>query len=43
MKKKHFSEDAALKIYRVATQKDVEIWQEARKRRPNKDSGKKNC
>lgn len=32
MKKKHFSEDAALKIYRVATQKDVEIWQEARKK-----------
>ena len=28
MKKKHFSEDAALKIYRVATQKDVEIWQD---------------
>ncbi|MEZ7507509.1 regulatory iron-sulfur-containing complex subunit RicT [Cloacibacterium sp. Arc13] len=32
MKKKHFSEDAALKIYRVATQKDVEIWQDARKK-----------
>ena len=32
MKKKHFSEDAALKIYRVATQNDVEIWQEARKK-----------
>ena len=33
MKKKHFSEDAALKIYRVATQKDVEIWQDARKKK----------
>lgn len=32
MKKKHFSEYAALKIYRVATQKDVEIWQDARKK-----------
>ena len=32
MKKKRFSEDAALKIYRVATQKDVEIWQDARKK-----------
>lgn len=32
MKKKHFYEDAALKIYRVATQKDVEIWQDARKK-----------
>ena len=32
MKKKPFSEDAALKIYRVATQKDVEIWQDARKK-----------
>ena len=32
MKKKHFSEDAALKIYRVSTQKDVEIWQDARKK-----------
>ncbi len=32
MKKKHFSEDAALKIYRVATQKDVEIWQDVRKK-----------
>jgi cell fate regulator YaaT (PSP1 superfamily) len=32
MKKKHFSEEAALKIYRVATQKDVEIWQDARKK-----------
>lgn len=32
MKKKNFSEDAALKIYRVATQKDVEIWQDARKK-----------
>lgn len=32
MKKKHFSEDATLKIYRVATQKDVEIWQDARKK-----------
>ncbi len=32
MKKKHFSEDAVLKIYRVATQKDVEIWQDARKK-----------
>ena len=30
MKKKRFSEEAPLKIYRLANQKDVEIWQEAR-------------
>ena len=32
MKKKKFSEDQALKIYRVSNQKDVEVWQEARKK-----------
>lgn len=30
MKKKNFTEDQALKIYRIANQKDVEVWQEAR-------------
>lgn len=30
MKKKKVSEDAALKIYRLANQKDIEVWQEAR-------------
>jgi len=32
MKKKKFAEDQALKIYRVSNQKDVEVWQEARKK-----------
>lgn len=32
MKKKSFPKEQVLKIYRVANQKDVEIWQEARKR-----------
>lgn len=32
MRKKKFQERNAPKIYRVATQKDIEIWQEARKR-----------
>lgn len=32
MKKKHFSEESALKLYRIATQKDVETWQEFRKK-----------
>ena len=32
MKKKNFSADQALKIYRVANPKDVEVWQEARKK-----------
>lgn len=35
MKKKNFQENQALKIYRVASQKDVEIWQEARKKEDN--------
>ncbi len=30
MKKKHFSEDNPLKIYRLANQKDIEIWQQSR-------------
>ncbi len=30
MKKKHVSEDNPLKIYRLANQKDIEIWQDAR-------------
>lgn len=30
MKRKKFSDENALKIYRVANQKDVEVWQEAR-------------
>ncbi len=33
MKKKHFSEDAALKIYRVATQKDVRNLARCQKKR----------
>ena len=32
MKKKNFTEDQALKIYRVANQKDVEVWQEVRRK-----------
>lgn len=32
MKKKNISEAQALKIYRIASQKDIEIWQEARKK-----------
>ncbi len=32
MKKKRFSTDHALKIYRISNQKDVETWQEARKK-----------
>lgn len=32
MKKKRSSEDSAPKIYRIANQKDVEIWQEVRKK-----------
>ena len=32
MKKKKFSEEAPLKIYRIANQKDVEIWQDVRKK-----------
>ena len=35
MKRKNISEEQALKIYRTATQKDVEIWQEARKKEEN--------
>ncbi len=30
MKKKNFSPDHALKIYRISNQKDIETWQEAR-------------
>lgn len=32
MKKKKVSEDNALKVYRIATSKDIEIWHEARER-----------
>ena len=32
MKKKKFSEAQAPKIYRIASQKDIDIWQEARKK-----------
>ncbi len=32
MKKKKFSEENVLKIYRLANQKDIETWQEARKK-----------
>lgn len=32
MKKKNFPENQALKIYRIANQKDIETWQDARKR-----------
>lgn len=30
MKKKHFSKEHALKIYRIANQKDIDVWQQAR-------------
>ncbi|WOC51977.1 hypothetical protein BPO_1330 [Bergeyella porcorum] len=40
MKKKNFPENQALKIYRIANQKDIETWQEARKR---EDSVKKDA
>ncbi len=32
MKKKHFQEDSVLKVYRLANQRDIEVWQEARKK-----------
>lgn len=32
MKKKNFNEELAPKIYRVSSQKDIEIWQEVRKK-----------
>lgn len=32
MKKKHFPEESVLKIYRLANQRDIEVWQEARKK-----------
>lgn len=32
MKKKNFSEETPLKIYRIANQKDVEVWQESSKK-----------
>ena len=32
MKKKKFSEESPLKIYRLANQKDIEIWQNSRKK-----------
>lgn len=32
MKKKKYSEETSLKIYRLANQKDIEVWQEARKK-----------
>ncbi|WP_415325022.1 PSP1 domain-containing protein [Chryseobacterium sp. MMS23-Vi53] len=35
MKKKKFSEESALKIYRQANQKDLEVWQEVRKKEDN--------
>src|SRR5690606_3110495 len=35
MKKKKFSDESALKIYRLANQKDIEVWQEARKKEDN--------
>ncbi|SHL39679.1 PSP1 domain-containing protein [Chryseobacterium polytrichastri] len=35
MKKKRASEESALKIYRLANQKDIEVWQEARKKEDN--------
>lgn len=34
MKKKRFSESEALKVYRLANQKDIETWQDARKKEP---------
>jgi hypothetical protein len=33
MKKKKISEESALKIYRQSNQKDIEVWQEARKKK----------
>jgi len=35
MKKKKFSEESVQKIYRLANQKDLEVWQEARKKEEN--------
>ena len=35
MKKKKFSEAQVPKIYRIASQKDIDIWQEARKKEDN--------
>lgn len=32
MKKKNFNEELAPKIYRISSQKDIEIWQEVRKK-----------
>ena len=32
MKKKKFSDESALKIYRQSNQKDIEVWQEVRKK-----------
>ncbi|TXF75839.1 stage 0 sporulation family protein [Chryseobacterium sp.] len=32
MKKKHFPDETPLKIYRLANQKDIETWQEVRKK-----------
>src|SRR5690606_30895366 len=32
MKKKYFTEDNPLKIYRLANQKDIEVWHDARAR-----------
>ncbi|WP_419869199.1 PSP1 domain-containing protein [Chryseobacterium sp. CT-SW4] len=35
MKKKKSSEESSLKIYRLANQKDIEVWHEARKKEDN--------
>ncbi len=35
MKKKRVAEDHALKIYRLANQRDIEVWQEARAKEEN--------
>ncbi len=35
MKKKNFPEDNTLKVYRLANQKDIETWQELRKKENN--------
>ena len=35
MKRKNISDEQVLKIYRAANQKDVEVWQEARKKEDN--------
>jgi cell fate regulator YaaT (PSP1 superfamily) len=35
MKKKKFSDESALKIYRQSNQKDIEVWQEVRKKEDN--------